>query len=128
MIAKSKIALIHVAKSKLGLSDEDYRSILNSIDVSSSKELDNKGFVKIIDVFKKLGFQSINKKSSNNDIWGCSPNQKKLIIYLWNECSKTKDYISLVNFIVKITGKSPAIIEKNDLEQIIYTIKKLKTT
>jgi len=49
--------MLHIAKVKLGLSDEDYRNILRSCgEVKSAKELDRLGFNSVLSVFKELGF------------------------------------------------------------------------
>lgn len=62
MLTRNKIAIIHVAKVEIGLSDEEYRSILNSnFKVKSSKELTNFQFEKLMIIFKKLGFRQIDK-------------------------------------------------------------------
>lgn len=58
MISKSKIAQIHIAKSQLGLSDDDYRAILaRTAGVSSSKDLTNKTVGAVLHEFRRLGWQ-----------------------------------------------------------------------
>lgn len=61
-IEKRHIALIHVAKASLGLSEEDYRAMLNSIGVTTSKDLNALQFDEIMRRFEAAGFQSINRK------------------------------------------------------------------
>jgi len=56
MISKEQIKLIHVAKSKIGLSEDSYRAILNSFGVQSSKELDEARYKELMKTFKGLGF------------------------------------------------------------------------
>lgn len=49
---------MHVAKSSLGMTDEDYRALLLRVsDISSSKELDDRGFSAVMDEFRRLGFR-----------------------------------------------------------------------
>lgn len=49
-IARNKVALVHVAKARLALSDDEYRDILRHVaGVESSKELDEFGFELLID-------------------------------------------------------------------------------
>lgn len=57
-INNSQKALIHVAKTKMGLSDDEYRDILKSFGVASSRELTCGKFERVMDHFEKLGFES----------------------------------------------------------------------
>ena len=58
-LVRKKISLVHVAKKKLGLSDDDYRAVLlRAAGVSSSRDLDDWGFNQVMQEFARLGFQS----------------------------------------------------------------------
>ena len=51
-LTQKEISLIHVARNKLGLMDEDYRTILRKIaGVESSKELDGRAFGAVMEHF-----------------------------------------------------------------------------
>lgn len=53
-----ELAMIHIAKSQLGLDDETYRDMLFTIArVRSSGELDHAGRAKVLDHLKKCGFK-----------------------------------------------------------------------
>ena len=54
-------ALIHVAKSKTGMTDDEYRAMLDGLGVTSSKELDHAGFEAAMRQFKSLGFKSTGR-------------------------------------------------------------------
>jgi hypothetical protein len=133
-INKSKISLIHLAKNKLGLSDENYRSILSGLGVSSSKDLTAVGFMHLMDAFKKLGFKSMSFKekkyykheSDKNQVWGCSPAEQKFIESLWYEKARVKTNDALESFIFRIVKKSSAFLNKQDVEKIINALKHLK--
>lgn len=57
MLDNKKIAAIHLIKKKLNLSDEEYRRILKeSAGVLSSKDLDEKGFLKLMKYFAKTEY------------------------------------------------------------------------
>lgn len=57
MIAKSKLAQIHIAKAQLGLDDEAYRAVLaRAAGVSSARDLDDRGVSLVLNEFKRLGF------------------------------------------------------------------------
>lgn len=53
-----ELALIHIAKTQLGLDDDTYRDLLfNIAGVRSSRELDNKGREQILQHMKTKGWQ-----------------------------------------------------------------------
>jgi phage gp16-like protein len=56
-IDNKKKALIHVAKSKVGMSETEYRDMLAGVGVESSKNLNQAKFDKVMAHFKKLGFK-----------------------------------------------------------------------
>lgn len=54
----SWIRIIHVAKNKTGIDEEAYRGILESVGVSSSKDIETlEQFNLVMDVFYRFGFQ-----------------------------------------------------------------------
>ena len=58
-IAPNKVALVHVARRRLGLDEADYRAILLRVaGVDSATRLDDDGFRQLMDVFAAMGFQS----------------------------------------------------------------------
>lgn len=87
-ISAKQIQVIHVAKSKLGLSDDDYRDILRQeAGVASCRDLDATGFEAVMRRFKRLGFSTGKApQSSFGDRPGmASPQQVDLIRSLWRE-------------------------------------------
>jgi phage gp16-like protein len=63
-----QIALIHVAKRELGLTDDEYRAMLNSFGVTSSKDLDNQTFDQVVNHLEKLGFRLRRGKGSSDSV------------------------------------------------------------
>ena len=59
LIGKKEIALVHVAKSQLGLTEDEYRGLLSSIGVSSSKELGYRRFDELMNQFRARGFKPL---------------------------------------------------------------------
>jgi hypothetical protein len=56
-IGASKISLIHVAKTQLGMDDEAYRAVLSRVTgVQSSRALDERGFLAVMREFERYGF------------------------------------------------------------------------
>lgn len=62
MINNRKKALIHVAKKQLGLSEDEYRAVLEQVGVGSSKDLTDKTFGVVMAHFERLGFKPRTKK------------------------------------------------------------------
>lgn len=56
MIGQKKIALIHVAKNQVGMSDAEYRALLAGFGASSSKEIKSAQFDAVMRQFRSLGF------------------------------------------------------------------------
>lgn len=107
------IKVVHVAKNKLGLSDDDYRDILSGFNVSSSKELNENELKQLIAVFHKIGFEDTDKKKRkyNNlkkrgsilDAWA-TPKQLRMIEAKWMSSDKVrvKTTEALEKFILRI--------------------------
>ena len=67
-IDQKKVALIHVAKAQVGMAEEEYRDLLGSVGVESSKDLTAKTFKVVMDAFKKLGFVSRSKRKLRREV------------------------------------------------------------
>ncbi|GAB4366882.1 MAG: hypothetical protein Kow00114_25140 [Kiloniellaceae bacterium] len=64
-IARKKLAVVHLAKARLGLDEDSYRDLLRqAAGVGSSKQLDDAGFAAVMDRFKQLGFVSTAAKAN----------------------------------------------------------------
>jgi len=64
-ISTKQTGLIHVALKRLGMEDDDYRSLLLRVaGVTSSAELDGEGFGALMDEFRRLGFESTAHRAS----------------------------------------------------------------
>lgn len=86
-LPRKKIGLIHVAKARLHLSDEEYQHVLRrGGGVESARDLDEPGFECVMEVFRLLGFTSTWRANT----YGfrpsmASPAQVALIRHLWAE-------------------------------------------
>ena len=64
-ISNKQIALIHVAKSKLGLTEAEFRSgLVDLCGVTSVTELDQDGFTALMGLFEYLGFKPLTAKGA----------------------------------------------------------------
>lgn len=55
-VTDRQLALIHVAKSRVGMRDEEYRDLLSSFGVTTSKDLKRTDLDRLMKYFEKLGF------------------------------------------------------------------------
>lgn len=66
---RKKLAVIHIAKKQVGMSDDEYGDLLGSVGVESSKDLNSKTFTVVMGHFEKLGFKTkskIRKRKTKN--------------------------------------------------------------
>lgn len=127
--AQSKwIRNIHVAKTKLNLSDEVYREILLSCaKVTSSSDITTwNEYNAIMKAFEKLGFKlsKISVSHTNRNPNWMTEKQEKYIRGLWKLVSEKKDEKSLNSFIYKITGTGNiTFVSKSDAIKIISALR-----
>lgn len=90
---KKKLALIHIIKKELGLSEAEYRNILfESARVKSAKDLDEEKFRRLMRYFVRSRHYRLNKD-------GLTIRQKLYIDYLARNVSWTSEHLD--NFIKK---------------------------
>lgn len=128
---KCWIRTIHTAKTKLKLSDESYRALLQeAAQINSSKEI--KTWVQydsIMSAFQKLGFtlckQKVDPQSARHPDW-LSAKQEKYIRGLWSLVSREKSEQSLNSFVEKITGRGHVTwLLKSDAAKVINALRKM---
>lgn len=88
MISKAQIAILHVAKAKLAVPDDQYRSILVQVaGVTSSTDLDQAGFESVMGFFEYLWFKPMVAQGQNFGARAgmASFAQLELIRTLWAE-------------------------------------------
>lgn len=92
-ISKQKIALLHVAKQQLGLSEAEYRSILQeAANVDSARKLDEGGFRRVVARFQARGFtSSIQRRNYGRRVGMATPEQLEYIRGLWRQYTHGQD-------------------------------------
>lgn len=76
MISNAQKAILHVAKAKLHLEDDFYRSILReNAGVESSTDLTNKGFDKVMKRLEQLGFYNTARRRKGRPLDSITPEQ-----------------------------------------------------
>lgn len=113
---KKKLALIHIVKKELGLSDAEYRGLLQkAAGVSSAKDLDDEKFRVLMNYFVRSPHYRLNPQ-------GLTIRQKLFIKYLAQQLHW--DQIHLDNFIHKYYGKTG--IDTLTRKEAIKVIESLK--
>lgn len=122
------IQLIHIAKSQIGLSDEDYRAVLESTAKKSSCsdmtlfELDE-----VLKAMKKLGFRVKKLETKEIEIgWDMSKEQMDYIKGMWELVARNKSDRALYQFIKRITGADhPRFMDATAAQKVILALRKM---
>lgn len=82
-----RLAVIRVARERVGMAEEDYRAMLRRVaGVDSSRDLDGRGFDQVMAEFRRLGFTSDwYSETGGYRVGMASPGQLRLIGRLWGE-------------------------------------------
>ena len=95
---KKKLALIHIIKKELNLSDAEYRNILKqAAGVSSAKELDEEKFHRLMRYFVRSQYYQVNP-------FGLTMKQKLYIQFMAKQLNWDEGHLN--NFIGKFYHKS----------------------
>lgn len=118
-IDKKKLALIHIIKKELNLSDEQYRGILQeNAGVSSAKDLDEEKFRKLMNYFVRSKYYQVNQG-------GLTIRQKLYIKYLAREIGWEEAHIN--NFIHKYYHEANIdILTKKEAIKVIESLKNIR--
>lgn len=102
MISRKKLALLHIGKKDLGLSDAEYREILlQHGGVESGRDLDDEGFKEVIDHLKAIGFwiRRSWEQTRPRDAGDLpTPDQLKVIDHLWADLAQYVNGAHSVSF------------------------------
>jgi len=107
---RSRLAIIHLAKNRLGLDDEAYRAILSGAGVSTAKDIETDlQFNTVMGAFMRLGFFPSGHMGNKHrrTVSGGNPamisrRQEYYIRGLWSLASRAKDEKSLRRMIKRI--------------------------
>ena len=111
-----KLALIHIIKKELSLTDSEYRGILKeAAGVQSAKELNEESFRKLMNYFVRSKYYRVNQ-------FGLTMRQKMYIKYLVQELGWDEPHLK--NFLHKYYHKYE--IDKLTKAEAIMVIESLK--
>jgi hypothetical protein len=113
-----KLAVIHIVKRELGLTDQEYRDILEkTAGVRSAKDLDDNGFRRLMHYFVR----SRHYRNSRDSI---TLRQKMYIDYLREEAGWSPDHF--MNFLKKYYKKSDlGLFSKKEAGKVIESLKNI---
>jgi hypothetical protein len=129
---KTKLALIHVAKTKTGLTDDEYRAFLaGAAGINSAADIEwESQFQDIMSGFKKLGFASSKPLATRphwEDSWGATESQRAKIEALWRSIARNKSDKALQTFIKRIAHvDSPHWLNVQLAQKVILALEKMK--
>jgi uncharacterized protein YydD (DUF2326 family) len=114
-----KLAVIHIVKKELDLSDSEYRKILKKVTgVDSAKQLDYKGFRKLMNYFVRSDHYRINS-------FGMTIKQKMFIDKLVGGLGWDNKHLR--NFLNKYYGKTDIKkLKKKEASKLIESLKNVK--
>ena len=144
-ITKKQIALVHVAKCRLGLDEDAYRDILGQFGVKSSKELTRAQFKELMTVFERMGFARKTKKrvvyhpvasertsvtKKGNPYQPMTDKQKEKIWTLWNLVSQAppeRREMALNKLVKRITRVDHWLwLNVRNAQKMIIALEKMK--
>ena len=113
-----KLALIHIIKKELGLPDEEYRRILQTVaGVSSSKDLSEAGFRKLLRYFVRSHFYIVNRR-------GLTLRQKLFIDHLQRNLGWDGDHLR--NFLRKYYHRDAVLnLSRAEASHAILSLKRV---
>jgi hypothetical protein len=126
----SRLAIIHLAKKRLGLDEEAYRAILSGAGLASAKDIETDAqFGAVMGAFGRLGFVSTGHAKFRRDTGGGNPGmvsrrQEYYIKGLWALASRAKDEGSLRRMVRRI-GKVDDIsfLSRRDASAVILALR-----
>jgi len=115
---RKKLAVIHIVKRELGLSDQEYRNILQRVTgVRSAKDMDEEGFRRLMRYFAGSKHYRINQ-------YGMTFRQKLYIKHLAGDLGW--DVRHFRNFLKKYYKKTDiAMLTKKEAGKVIQSLKKI---
>lgn len=128
-ISRTKIIqLIHIAKSQIGLSEDDYRAVLESTTKKTScSDMSLFELNEVLKAMKKLGFKVKKLETKENEIgWDASKEQMDYIKGMWELVARDKSDRALYKFIKRITGADhPRFMRSVDSQKVIVALRKM---
>lgn len=127
-LARSKVALIKLAVARLAMEDDAYRELLRRAGaVSSSRDLDEAGFRRVMDEFRRLGFTSdFSRENLGGRAGFATASQTATIRGLWREFAEEGTEAGLNTWIENKFGVSALrFLPKAKVSKVIYALRQM---
>ncbi|MDH3359301.1 MAG: regulatory protein GemA [Desulfobulbaceae bacterium] len=120
MLDQKKLAVIHITKKELALSDKEYRDTLERVTgVRSAREMDEEGFRKLMRYFTRSKHYRLNKD-------GLTFRQKMYIKHLVDDAGWDDRHFR--NFLRKYYKRETVVeLSKREASKVIESLKKIIT-
>jgi len=100
---KKLIQLIHIGKSKMGLSDEAYRAFLEGITgKQSSANMTQRQLAAVLRAMRGNGFDQAPHRVKPEERGGATLTQLEYIKGMWSKCARNKSDKALLAFVERI--------------------------
>lgn len=132
MIDSKKIAMIHLAKKRLNIADDDYRALLlRAASVESSKDLDAVGFAAVMDELGRLGFESTAASEKRKEPYRQGNHatyaQRSLIRRLWQTYKGSDDIEGLRRWLTRqFKVSDPRFLDQETTRKVIAALNNFK--
>lgn len=128
MINTQQRKLIHHARRRIGMSEPDYRAMLQRVaGVTSSNDLDEAGFTAAMDELGRLGFPTVQKAPQYGERMGmATPAQINKIRSLWRKVSGTENEAGLIRKLEKnFKVSSLRFLDSETASRVIFAFEKM---
>lgn len=128
MINAQQRKLIHHARRRIGMTELDYRAMLQRVaGVTSSNDLDEAGFTAAMDELGRLGFPTVQQAPQYGERPGmATPAQINYIRSLWRKYAGTEDEAGMRRFLDKhFKVSSLRFMDLDTTSKVIVTFKKM---
>lgn len=122
------VRLVHVAKREIGLSDDDYRAVLEgAAGKSSCAEMSVSELNEVLQAMKNLGFKVKKLETKEIEIgWDTSRKQMDYIKGMWVLVARDKSDRALYRFVKRIVGADhPRFMRSADSQKVIIALRKM---
>jgi len=126
MLELKYIKAIHTAKSKAGLSEDEYRAMLSGYGVDTSKKLNSYQAIEILNKISPKSSSSCKIEFEKRPDHLATQKQLNMLKAVWRVNSRTKDVISLDAFVKRIVKVDKLNwLLKKDVQRIKLAIESL---
>lgn len=138
-LRRRQIALIHVARRDLGLTDDAYRALLEgAAGVTSAADITTDAqFDSVMATFKAAGFvprpprfasdrdHASDHTRSTAGPWRCYVRQRRKIEAMWRDRARVRTAAALASFCRRTTGCDPQFMTAEQASHVIVALEKL---